>query len=82
VDLDRVDVAIHSDDDTLLRVDDALQKLAREDPVKAELVELRFFTGLSIAEAGQVLGLSESTAKRYWVYARAWLYEELRGDSK
>jgi RNA polymerase sigma factor (TIGR02999 family) len=82
VDLDRVDVAIHSDDDTLIRVDDALQELAREDSVKAELVKLRFFTGLSIAEAGQALGLSESTAKRYWAYARAWLYEELKGDSK
>jgi RNA polymerase sigma factor (TIGR02999 family) len=81
VDLDNVDVAVHADDDTLIRVDDALQKLAQEDPVKAELVKLRFFIGLSIAEAGQALGLSESTAKRYWVYARAWLYEELRGGS-
>jgi RNA polymerase sigma factor (TIGR02999 family) len=81
VDLDRVDVAIHSDDDTLLRVDEALQKLAQEEPVKVELVKLRFFIGLSIAQAGQSLGLSESTAKRYWAYARAWLYEELRGDS-
>jgi RNA polymerase sigma factor (TIGR02999 family) len=82
VDLDRVDVAINSDDGTLLRVDDALQKLAQEEPVKAELVKLRFFIGLSIAEAVQALGLSESTAKRYWAYARAWLYEELRGDSR
>ena len=82
VDLDRVDVAIHSDDDTLIRMDDALGKLAREDPVKAELVKLRFFIGLSIADAGQALGLSESTAKRYWTYARAWLYEELKGDAK
>jgi RNA polymerase sigma factor (TIGR02999 family) len=81
VDLDQVDVAIHSDDDTLIRVDAALEKLALEDPVKAELVKLRFFIGLSIAEAGQALGLSESTAKRYWVYARAWLYEELKVDS-
>jgi RNA polymerase sigma factor (TIGR02999 family) len=81
VDLDRVDVAIHSDDGTLLRVDDALQKLAQEEPVKAELVKLRFFIGLSIAEAGQTLGLSESTAKRYWAYSRAWLYEKLKGDS-
>jgi RNA polymerase sigma factor (TIGR02999 family) len=81
VDLDQVDVAIHSDDDTLIRVDEALQKLATEDPVKAELVKLRFFIGLSIAEAGQALGLSESTARRYWAYARAWLYEELRSDS-
>jgi RNA polymerase sigma factor (TIGR02999 family) len=81
VDLERVDVAIHSDDDTLICVDDALQKLAQEDPVKAELVKLRFFIGLSIAEAGRALGLSESTAKRHWTYARAWLYEELKGES-
>ncbi|MGC9944346.1 MAG: sigma-70 family RNA polymerase sigma factor [Verrucomicrobiota bacterium] len=81
VDLDRVDVAIHSDDDTLIRVDDALQKLAQVEPVKAELVKLRFFIGLNIAEAGQALGLSESTAKRYWAYARARLYEELRGNA-
>jgi RNA polymerase sigma factor (TIGR02999 family) len=81
VDLDQVDVAIHADDETLLRVDEALQKLAQEDSVKAELVKLRFFIGLSIAEAGQSLGLSESTAKRYWAYARAWLYEELQRDS-
>jgi RNA polymerase sigma factor (TIGR02999 family) len=81
VDLDRVDVAIHSDDDTLIRVDDALRKLAREDAIKAELVKLRFFIGLSIAQAGKALGLSESTAKRYWAYSRAWLYEELKGDS-
>jgi RNA polymerase sigma factor (TIGR02999 family) len=81
VDLDRVDVAIQSDDDTLMRVDEALQKLAGEDAIKAELVKLRFFIGLSIAEAGKALGLSESTAKRYWAYARAWLYEELGSDS-
>jgi RNA polymerase sigma factor (TIGR02999 family) len=82
VNLDQVDLAINADDDTLLRVDDALQKLAREDSVKADLVKLRYFVGLSIAESGQALGLSESTAKRYWTYARAWLYEELKGDAK
>jgi RNA polymerase sigma factor (TIGR02999 family) len=81
VDLDQVDVAIQADDDTLIRVDDALRKLAREDSVKAELVKLRFFIGLSIAEAGQSLRLSESTAKRHWAYARAWLYAELQRDS-
>src|SRR5580704_6406912 len=53
VDLDCVAVAIHSDDDTLIRVDDALRKLAREDAIKAELVKLRFFIGLSIAQAGK-----------------------------
>lgn len=77
VDLDQVDVAITTDDEVLLQVDAALEKLALEDPAKAELVKLRFFVGLSLAEAGRMMGLSESTAKRYWAYARAWLYEEL-----
>ena len=77
VDLDRVDLAIDTEDDTLVRVDEALEKLAAEDRLKAELVKLRFFVGLSIPEAGRVLGLSESTTKRYWAYARAWLYDEL-----
>ena len=77
VNLDRVDVAAETDDDTLLQVDEALQKFAAKDQLKAELVKLRFFAGLSIPEAGRVLGLSESTTKRYWNYARAWLYDEL-----
>ena len=77
VDLDQVDLAIATDDDTLLRVDDALEQLAKEDPVKAGLVKLRFFAGLTIPEAAGALGLSESTAKRHWDYARAWLYAEL-----
>ena len=78
VDLERVDVAMEADDDTLLRVDEALARLAAEDLQKAELVKLRYFVGLSIPEAGHALGLSESTAKRHWAYARAWLYEELK----
>jgi RNA polymerase sigma factor (TIGR02999 family) len=79
--LDSVDLASHADEDTLLRVDEALTKLALEDPVKAQLVKLRFFVGLSIPEAANALGLSESTAKRAWAYARAFLYAELKdGD--
>jgi len=78
VDLDRVDLAIEADDDTLLRVDEALARLAAADPLKAELVKLRYFVGLSIPEAGCALGLSESTTKRYWAFARAWLYNELK----
>jgi RNA polymerase sigma factor (TIGR02999 family) len=78
VNLDCVDLASQADGDTLLRVDEALSKLALEDPVKAELVKLRYFVGLSIPEAAAALGLSESTAKRAWAYARAWLYEELK----
>jgi RNA polymerase sigma factor (TIGR02999 family) len=80
VNIDQVDVAVGSDDETLIRVDAALEKLAQEDPVKAELLKLRFFVGLTIAEAGQTLGLSESTSKRYWAYSRAWLYNELKRD--
>lgn len=79
VDLERVDLAAEADDDTLLRVDEALDRLATEDPLKAQLVKLRFFVGLSIPEAGRTLGFSESTTKRHWAYARAWLYDELKG---
>lgn len=81
VDFNQIDIAATADDETLIRMDAALQKLAQKDSVKADLVKLRFFAGLSIADAGEALGLSESTAKRYWTYARAWLYEELKADS-
>jgi RNA polymerase sigma factor (TIGR02999 family) len=77
VDLDHLDLAADTEDEVLLRVDEAVAKLAVEDPVKGELVKLRFFVGLSIPDAAAALGLSESTAKRYWNYARAWLYDEL-----
>jgi RNA polymerase sigma factor (TIGR02999 family) len=77
VDLDDLDLAVSTSDETLLRVDEALDKLASEDKTKADLVKMRFFVGLSIPDAAQVLGLSETTAKRYWAYTRAWLYDEL-----
>ncbi len=77
VNLEQVDVAGTSDDETLLRVDEAVTKLAAEDPAKAELVKLRYFVGLNIPEAAAALGISESSAKRAWAYARAWLYDEL-----
>ena len=81
VNLDCVDLASQADQDSLLRVDEALNKLALEDPVKAQLVKLRYFVGLSVPEAANALGLSEATAKRAWAYARAWLYAELKnGD--
>lgn len=62
----------------VLAVDEALGKLAEDDPVKADLVKLRFFTGLSVDEAGRALGISRTTADRYWRFARAWLLSELR----
>ena len=78
VDLDQVNVAIQTDDDTLLLVNEALTRLEQEDPQKAELVKLRYFAGMTIPEAGQALGLSESTAKRLWTYARAFLLREIK----
>lgn len=77
INLDSVDLAATTDDETLLRLDEALGKLAAESQDKAELVKLRFFSGLSIPEAACALGISEATAKRHWAYARAWLYCEL-----
>ena len=78
VDWKYLDVALASDDDTVLAVSEALDKLAACDAVGAELIKLRFFAGLPNAEAAKMLGLSERTAKRTWAYARAWLLEELR----
>jgi RNA polymerase sigma factor (TIGR02999 family) len=80
VNLEQVDLASATDDDTLLRVDEALTKFAAEEPVKAQLVKLRYFVGLSIPEAAAAMGMSESTAKRAWAYARAWLYEYLKRE--
>jgi len=80
VNLEHVELASASDDDTLLRVDEALTKFAAEDPLKAQLVKLRYFVGLSIPEAAAAMGMSESTAKRAWAYARAWLYADLKED--
>ena len=78
VDLQGLDLAAETPPDTLLVVQEALDRLAAEDEPKAELVKLRFFIGLTNAEAAQVLGLSEPTVKRYWEYARAWLLREIR----
>lgn len=64
-------------DDELLAVHEALDKLAAEDARKAELVKLHYFVGLTFAEAAEVLGVSEPTAKRDWAYARAWLHREI-----
>ena len=60
--------------DDLLALDEALDLLAQEDPVKAELVKLRCFAGLSHQDAAAALGLSRATADRYWAYAKSWLY--------
>jgi RNA polymerase sigma factor (TIGR02999 family) len=80
LDFSDLDLASAESDDAVLAVNEALDKLAGHDPVGAALIKLRFFAGLSNADAATALGLAERTAKRTWAYARAWLYEELKRD--
>ena len=68
------------EDPALLDLDEALNTLAAESPVRAELVKLRFFAGLTMPEAAAALGVSLATAERYWAYARARLYTLLAGE--
>ena len=77
VDLDEVEIVAGVPDDELLAVHEALDRFALEHETKAELVKLRYFAGLTIKEAADVLAISEPTAKRYWAYARAWLFREI-----
>jgi RNA polymerase sigma factor (TIGR02999 family) len=72
-------IAAREPADELLSLHEALERLAAQDPRKARLVELRFFAGLTLAEAAQCLGISLSTADRAWRYARAWLYAAMDG---
>ncbi len=67
-------------DDDLLALDAALARLAQADPLKARLVELRYFAGLTNDEAAEILGISARSADRYWIYARAWLLREIRRE--
>jgi RNA polymerase sigma factor (TIGR02999 family) len=78
--LQDVEIASLADEDELLAVHDALDKLAAEDSQKAELAKLRYFVGMTFEEAAEVLGISVATAKRHWAYARAFLYEEIQAD--
>jgi len=80
VDLDLACTLADDCTDDLLALDDALSKFASVDPLKAKLVKLRFFAGLTIPEAADALKISVATAERYWTYARVWLYCELGGN--
>jgi RNA polymerase sigma factor (TIGR02999 family) len=77
VDIELANIVSPMPDEDLLALDEAMTRLAAEDPVRAKLVELRFYAGLSNEEAARVLGISGVTAKRYWRYARAWLHREV-----
>ena len=82
VPLSDVDVAAEAPAEELLALDEALDRFAAKDPVKAELVKLRYFAGLSEEEAAAALGISRATASRYWSYARAWLINALDGKTE
>jgi RNA polymerase sigma factor (TIGR02999 family) len=79
VEFDDAELAVDMPDEQLLALHEALERFAQRDHVKAELVKLKFFAGLTLEEAARVLGVSTPTAKRYWAYARAWLYREISG---
>ena len=78
IDLDQIEVALDTQAEDLIALDEAIQRLADEDPACAALVRLRFFGGLSHTEAAATLGVTRRVADRHWAYARAWLYERLR----
>ena len=81
VDLEDIPIACDVADDELLALHEALTKFSAEDPLKAKLVELRYFVGMTNEEAAKVLGVSAVTAKRYWRYARAWLHQVVGGQA-
>lgn len=74
--------AILEPQEDLVALDEALDRLAADDPLKAQLVKLRYFAGLTLAEAAAALGLSERTAGRHWAFARAWLRREVEEPSE
>jgi RNA polymerase sigma factor (TIGR02999 family) len=79
VELNESEIIGGAPDEQLLEMNDALDRLEAHDPAKAELVKLKFFVGLSLGEAANVLGLPEATTRRNWTYAKAWLAREIQG---
>jgi RNA polymerase sigma factor (TIGR02999 family) len=77
INLDQIELALDTPEDDLLMLDDAIEQLAGEDAIGAELVKLRFFAGLSLRQASETLGVPRRTADRHWAYARAWLIDRL-----
>lgn len=78
LDSDELEIASPAPDDQLLALNEALDRFAALEPQQAELVKLRYFVGLKIEEAADVLGISKATATRWWAYARAWLFNEVQ----
>jgi RNA polymerase sigma factor (TIGR02999 family) len=80
LDWSQLEVADDASGDDLIAIDEALEGLAARQPTCAELVKLRFFAGLTLSQAAECLSIGERTADRYWSFARAWLYQQLRGE--
>jgi RNA polymerase sigma factor (TIGR02999 family) len=81
VEVEMADLPTRMSSDELIALDEALELLRQEDPVKAQLVTLRYFAGMTIEQAAQVLGIARVTAHRYWTFARAWLHQRISGES-
>jgi RNA polymerase sigma factor (TIGR02999 family) len=80
VDLDQAEALAAAPPEDLLALDEALERLRRHDPIAGKLVHLRYFAGLSVEQAAEVVGLSTATAYRRWNFARAWLHAQLAGE--
>ncbi len=80
VDFEQANIAAPSEEDQLLAVNDALDKLAAQNELEAELVKLRYFVGMTLEQAAQALAISPRTADNYWAHARTWLYRELKSQ--
>ena len=78
LDVDEIEIAAGADDEKILLVNDALEKLAMEDPIRAEVVKLHYFVGLTHAETARILQISEKTVRRHWNYARVWLFQTIQ----
>jgi RNA polymerase sigma factor (TIGR02999 family) len=81
VDLEHAEPAVAEPAEDIVALNEALEKLTLEDPTKADLVKLRYFAGLTVKQAAEILGISQATAERYWSYARVWLFYEIKKGS-
>jgi RNA polymerase sigma factor (TIGR02999 family) len=80
VEIEELELPAEMKEEQLLALDEALETLSQHDPMKAQVVKLRFFVGLTNEEVAEILGISPPTVKRYWAFARAWLYREMRAQ--
>ena len=82
MEIELADLPTRMPPEELIALDEALEKLKREDPIKSRLVTLRYFGGMTIEQAAEVLGISRVTAHRYWTYVRAWLHQQISGEGE